>query len=208
MFVEVAAEPVRGRADAGLRHGGHAVGNLFRIRKAVVRAAVRQQQHPAECRAFRALQGLPDASMPAVVERRAAARVDGVDGVAQCIALRAHYLMRDVHRDFGVEGDQRDAVRGLQRAEDHLHAAACFAQRGAGHGAGAVDDQREIQRLALLVGCRRGGRLNAHQGVDGLAVAGEQGAALRLDADGERGRMGHGEDLLSGFSGGWTVAFS
>ena len=201
VFVEAAAEPIGGRADAGLRHGSHAVGDFFRVRKAAVGAAVRQQQHAAECRALRALQGLADASMPAVVESRAAARVDGVHDVAELFGVRPDHLVRDVHRHLVVERDHGDAVRGLQRAEDHLHAAAGFAQRGAGHGTGAVDDERKVQRLALLVGGRRGRRLDAHQGVDGLGVAGEQGTALRLDADGERGRMGHGGDLLSGFPG-------
>ena len=83
-----------------------------------------------------------------------------------------------------VVRDDGEPIVRHQSVEHEFRTALGFRERRAGHRAGAVDHQREVQRVAARLFRGRVGRLHAHQHVEFVVVTGEQGSAARGDQQG------------------------
>ncbi len=98
---------------------------------------------------------------------------------SELLVVQQHRRHERLH--LVVVHDERQPVGGLQSVEHELGAALRFIERLAGHRAGAIDDEREVQGVALRQFCGRVGRLHADEHVELVVVAGQQGGAARRD---------------------------
>jgi hypothetical protein len=202
VLVEVAAEAVGGGGDAPVGELAAQLGDARRHGESLVGVAVGQQDHPGQPGLPHELQQVPAAGLPAAVQVGHAALVDGFQGAAQNLAV-GHRLDRDEDADMVVELDQGGPVVGLEPVDDVGGAALGFVQGFAGHGAGAVDDQGQVIGRAFP---RQGGigvrRLDAHQHLQALGVAGDECALEGGEEDAGSGRgSGTGGRVVVGHDG-------
>ena len=154
-LLEGAAQADRRRRDARLRGLGDLRGDRVLVDQPAVGLAVGEEDHPAGALRARLVEQLPRAGLPSVEERRAAAGADLRDLRRDRLAV-SHRAERLEDVDLVIEDEHRHAVRRAETADQVLRRRLRRGERLAAHRAGAVDDDRQVERGALVDGGGQG----------------------------------------------------
>ena len=146
-FVEAVAETDRGGRDAGAGGLGDAGEDLLLVHEALVGLAIAEEDDAGDAVLAGEGRELLHGLFPAAEEVGGAAGVDALDAADKILAV-GHRGERLDDFDVAVEGHDGDAVIGAQSVHDADGAFAGGFEGVAGHRAGAVDDQGEVERGA------------------------------------------------------------
>ena len=185
------AEADRGGRDAGAGGLGDAGEDLLLVDEAVVGLAVAEEDDAGDAVLAGEGSELLHRFFPAAEEVGGAAGVDRLDTADETLAV-GHRGQRLDDFDSFVEGDDGHAVIVAQAADDADGAFEGGLERAAGHRAGAVDDQGEVERGA-----------GSGDDVSRLAGGDDADEDMRRFGGGAEEALLQGQDFDLGLAHGW-----